>query len=167
MRWEIFNFIIKIRGKMINNKKIKQQGFSLVELMIVLAIISTLTIIVLVAGGKMFSSKQEIITDTAIAIPSAVSVCAKLHRGDLTTCNKSSLMRKVQTLEEKTACGDTWTIAASATEVVLTYPLTSCSDADDIGSEVIEYVKELPRISTDISKTKYVSKSLQITYLIK
>jgi prepilin-type N-terminal cleavage/methylation domain-containing protein len=35
---------------MINNKKIKQQGFSLVELMIVLAIISTLTIIVLVAG---------------------------------------------------------------------------------------------------------------------
>jgi hypothetical protein len=31
-------------------------------------------------------------------------------------------MRKVQTLEEKTACGDTWTIAASATEVVLTYP---------------------------------------------
>jgi hypothetical protein len=82
---------------------------------------------VLVAGGKMFSSKQEIITDTAIAIPSAVSVCAKLHRGDLTTCNKSSLMRKVQTLEEKTACGDTWTIAASATEVVLTYPLTSLS----------------------------------------
>jgi fatty-acid desaturase len=54
---------------------------SLVELMIVLAIISTLTIIVLVAGGKMFSSKQEIITDTAIAIPSAGSVCAKLHRG--------------------------------------------------------------------------------------
>jgi hypothetical protein len=30
-------------------------------------------------------------------------------------------MRKVQTLEEKTACGDTWTIAASATEVVLTF----------------------------------------------
>jgi hypothetical protein len=32
---------------------------------------------------------------------------------------------------------------------------------------VVEYVKELPRISTDISKTKYASKSLQITYLRK
>jgi hypothetical protein len=42
----------------------------------------------------------------------------------------------VQTLKEKTVCGDTWTIAASATEVVLTYPLTSCSDADDSFSQV-------------------------------
>jgi prepilin-type N-terminal cleavage/methylation domain-containing protein len=31
---------------MINNKKIKQQGFSLMELMIVMAIISTLTVAV-------------------------------------------------------------------------------------------------------------------------
>jgi prepilin-type N-terminal cleavage/methylation domain-containing protein len=54
-RWQYSGDLIKIREKMINNKKIKQQGFSLVELMIVLAIISTLTIIVLVAGGKMFS----------------------------------------------------------------------------------------------------------------
>jgi prepilin-type N-terminal cleavage/methylation domain-containing protein len=74
MRWEIFNLIIKIRGKMINNKKIKQQGFSLVELMIVLAIISTLTIIVLVAGGKMFSSKQEIIT---LSITKTSATCVR------------------------------------------------------------------------------------------
>ncbi|CAB5495786.1 hypothetical protein [uncultured Gammaproteobacteria bacterium] len=154
---------------MINHKKIKQQGFSLVELVIVIAIVSALTALVLVAGGKMFSSKQEVIADTAIAIPSAVSVCAKLHRSDLSSCNKSSLMRKVSTLEDKTACGDTWTITTSSTEVTLTYPLTSCGDANDIGDEVVEHVKRLPRISTDTSKTNYTSgsKSLKITYLRK
>jgi type II secretory pathway pseudopilin PulG len=39
-----------------------------VELVIVIAIVSALTALVLVAGGKMFSSKQEVIADTAIAI---------------------------------------------------------------------------------------------------
>ncbi|CAB5507995.1 hypothetical protein AZO1586I_2270 [Bathymodiolus thermophilus thioautotrophic gill symbiont] len=51
----------------------------------------------------------------------------------------------------------------------MTYPLTSCGDANDIGDEVIEHVKRLPRISTDTSKTNYTSgsKSLKITYLRK
>jgi hypothetical protein len=68
-----------------------------------------------------------------------VSVCAKLHRG---ACCFIFLLFIIFPLIfiiklniSKTACGDTWTIATSATEVVLTYPLTSCSDADDIGSE--------------------------------
>ncbi len=161
-----------MKNKQTNQQVKKEKGFSLIELVIVIAIVAALSAIVLIQGGKMFGegSKQGVIQDVAVAIPSAVGICSKIHRGNLTSCTKASLMRKAATLETTTACGDSWTLGtASDTEVELKYPLTSCGDADDIGNEVVEYVKELPRISTDTAKTKYTSgdKTLIITYLKK
>jgi len=151
------------------HKNKKQSGFSIVELSIVLAIIAAAVAVILFSGSKMFgeAKKTAVLNDTAVAIPAAISICSSIHRGDLSSCNKDSLMRKAPTLETETACGDSWTIVASSTKVVLTYPLDSCESKDNIGNEVVEYVKELPRI--DATNTSYTSSSsdLKITYLRK
>jgi prepilin-type N-terminal cleavage/methylation domain-containing protein len=152
------------------SKKItKQSGFSAIELMLVLAAISVFTMVVLFSASKFFGegSKTQVINDTAVSIPSAVARCSKLHKGNLTSCTKASLLRKAPTLEATTACGDIWTVAPSATKIVLTYPLDSCSGKDNIGNEVVEYVAELPRIDSTATGTRYNSPKLTITYLRK
>jgi competence protein ComGC len=151
----------------IQNKK--QSGFSIIEFVLVLAAVVSITALIIFSGTKLFGqgAKTQVITDTSVTIPSAVAICSRIHKGDLSKCSKESLLRKSQTLEEKTVCGDNWTIVASADEVVLTYPLVSCADKDDIGNEVVEYVGQLPRIDTSTSKTNYTSPNIKITYLRK
>ncbi len=154
--------------KTTNNNK-KEGGFSIIELVMVLAIIAAATAVILFAGSKMFgqAKKTQVINDTAVAIPSAISICSSIHRGVLSSCNKDSLRRKSQTLESTTACGDIWTVVATATKVVLTYPLDSCESKNDIGNEVVEYVKELPRIDTTNTNYTASSSDIKITYLKK
>ncbi|CAB5495701.1 hypothetical protein BTHERMOSOX_1003 [Bathymodiolus thermophilus thioautotrophic gill symbiont] len=152
-----------------DEKTMKQRGFSLIELVIVIAIIAVLSVVVLFSGSQMFSegTRRGVLIDTTVAIPAAINLCSKIHRGDLSGCNKESLMRKVPTLDEKTACGDLWSIAPADDQVVLTYPLTSCEDRKDIGEDIVEYVLELPRISKPSTAYTNSDFTIRITYLKK
>ena len=143
----------------------KQKGFSLIELILALAIISVLAVVVYNMGASSSGSiaHSQVKEETKAFFPIAVKNCLSRVRGDLSGCTAS----KIQTISispltsTTTPCGDTWSVTSTAPSIVVVYPLDQCIDNDSFGADLATDLSVFHKISAVYDNS---TNDLTITY---
>jgi type II secretory pathway pseudopilin PulG len=126
----------------------KQGGYTLVELGLVL-------IVILILGGVIYASftalynsaKDQQVEKEILQFNLALHRCLDRDRESLSTCTNDKIILYSGLTSTSTACGDTWSAAASANNVAFTYPLTKCEDSDGLGASLENKINKLPKVS--------------------
>jgi Tfp pilus assembly protein PilE len=137
----------------------KQDGYTLVELGLVL-------IVILILGGVIYASftalynsaKDQQVETEILQFNLALHRCISRNNLDLSTCTNDKIILYSGLTSTSTACGDTWSAAASADNVAFTYPLTSCEDSNGLGDSLAQKINQLPKVSAT-----YATNNLVIT----
>lgn len=137
----------------------KQGGYTLVELGLVL-------IVILILGGVIYASftalynsaKDQAVETEILQFNLALHRCLDRDRTSLSACNNDKIILYSGLTSTSTACGDTWSAAASANNVAFTYPLSSCEDPDGLGASLASKIDPLPNVSAT-----YATNNLVIT----
>lgn len=152
-----------------NNKKQitnnKQAGLALADLIMYLVGVAALTVVALAMFGdtKGKISHSGVKEEVSVFFPVAVQSCLNRTRNDLSGCTAAKITTvSISPLSSTTtACGDTWSVVASAASVVLTYPLDGCIDNDSFGGELETELTALHKISAAYSES---TDDLSVTY---
>lgn len=114
-----------------NKNKIKKQGgFSIVELLVVIAVITVLTLAIYSGKDAIYAKNNRSLVQKELQIyfPNAVLECNIYYR-TLIGCDKDRIVELSALQNTNTVFGDTWSVVDSANEIVVTYPLTSADNA--------------------------------------
>ena len=135
----------------------KQGGYTLVELGLVL-------IVILILGGVIYASftalynsaKDQQVETEILQFNLALHRCLDRNNANLSACNNDKIILYSGLTSTSTACGDTWSAAASVDNVAFTYPLTSCEDSQGLGDSLAQKINQLPKVSATYATNNLV-----------
>jgi prepilin-type N-terminal cleavage/methylation domain-containing protein len=127
-----------------------QKGFTMIEILIVIAIMA---ILIAVGASYLFSNnptdKFKLDKELIEGVPNAIVSCHENNPTSLATCTSALITTLPRSYfsNTTTACGDTWSVAPTASQIVWTYPLDTCTDNDVIGASYATKLSGLTKIT--------------------
>lgn len=123
--------------KQLNVRKMKQAGFTLLEVVIAIAIVALLAAAIL---PGLLQNREDAKYSTALTqlqkdFPSAIT--RQVSRTNV--CNATNITKPLLTargLPDTTPWNDAWTVAIAGNIVTVTYPLTNSANAATTGADL-------------------------------